>query len=362
MSLQPAPNDRVITRRRSRVDYTGADSTSCLPDADEGNLSFNLSYGAELQIVPEIDTMDVDEEDVHLPQFESHAQPHQVAPDCERGSVLKEEQEGKRPPSRSRSQTARETENDQPTIPLTSRQGIALVIVWVLFFAASAAPATLRPASLPIPILLLFTFWFTGCVSFGGLAVVVPLLQNWLTSGDHALMKESDFIVGVAVTNAIPGPVYNFSGTLCLCTCKSFRPERNSFGAGYFGAVAMKGAPSGAIAAILCWIGLFGPGLILITSVLPLWSRLRSHPLSRLIFSGFNSAAVGLLFSAFYGLWRKGVTPVGTSSCLSRSVGDYPVYVALSSAAFVGVGYLRISSPLVVLLGGVAGIIEYAVR
>ncbi|KAJ3336882.1 hypothetical protein HDU93_002037 [Gonapodya sp. JEL0774] len=319
-------------------------------------------YGTELQIVPDVDHLlsPVENPNSHLPRISvpSTRQRRASGRDCE----LDREQADPRPssswddkphvpgtglPSPPLDQLQ---PTDQPFIPLTARQGTMLALLWVTLLACSAPFAILHP-SLPAPLLLLSIFWFTGSVAFGGLAVVVPLLQTWLTGKSvtgEPFMKESDFVVGVAVTNAVPGPVFNF--------------------AGYFGALAMKGAPTMFVSAILSWIGMFAPGLILITGMLPLWSSLRSHPLSRPIFAGLNAAAVGLLFSAFYGLWQKGVSPLShdvptttSPQCVSTSVGDHQIHVALAAVAFVSVGYLGVPSPVAVVVGGIVGAVEYGV-
>ena len=142
-------------------------------------------------------------------------------------------------------------------------------------------------------------FYRTGSIIFGGGQVVLPMLYNDVVAADCAdqeaiccpkditqvadqignttgvvlnqtlvdlcsdystalyaeeckcsWMSASQFYFGLSVAQACPGPLFNFSA--------------------YLGAVIAQNAGVFAIAGIaLCWIGLFGPGLLIIFGILP---------------------------------------------------------------------------------------------
>ena len=77
----------------------------------------------------------------------------------------------------------------------------------------------------------------------------------------------------------MPGPLFNISA--------------------YLGAVAAIRAGISAFWGVAaCWLGLFGPGVMLIYGVLPFWGLFRSHQLYRRALPGLNASAVGLIVAA----------------------------------------------------------------
>jgi chromate transporter len=63
-------------------------------------------------------------------------------------------------------------------------------------------------------------------------------------------VTEAQFFQGFALVQALPGPLFNFSS--------------------FLGAVAQ-----GFVGAVVCWVGLFGPGILLIFAFLPFWMKVR---------------------------------------------------------------------------------------
>lgn len=82
-----------------------------------------------------------------------------------------------------------------------------------------------------------------GSIIFGGGQVVLPMLQEEVVP---KWMTQDQFLQGLGLAQSMPGPLFNFSG--------------------YLGAV-YKGVPG----AIIGFLGLFGPGVILIFGVVPFW-------------------------------------------------------------------------------------------
>ncbi len=82
-----------------------------------------------------------------------------------------------------------------------------------------------------------------GSIIFGGGQVVLPMLQDEVVP---AWMTNSQFLQGLGIAQSMPGPLFNFSA--------------------YLGAV-YQGVPG----ALVAFVGLFGPGVILIFAFCPFW-------------------------------------------------------------------------------------------
>ena len=80
----------------------------------------------------------------------------------------------------------------------------------------------------------------------------------------------------------MPGPLFNFSS--------------------YLGAV-YKGVAGGLVA----YVGLFGPGVILIFAMVPFWARLRHVKWFKSMLNGVNATAIGLVGAACVILWEGAV-------------------------------------------------------
>ncbi|TPX49159.1 hypothetical protein SeMB42_g02715 [Synchytrium endobioticum] len=181
------------------------------------------------------------------------------------------------------------------------------------------------------------TFYFTGSIIFGGGPVMIPLLQSYVVG--PGWLTDREYLIGLAAINALPGPLFNF--------------------AAYCGALALRASIGSAVAgALLGFLGVFTPGLILIAAALPLWRRFRSLRALQPAFKGMNAAATGLVFAAVYLLWNNAIAGRSAGSVV---VGSYPLFTIVSACAFVAAGYTRMPAPLVVVLGGVIGIIDWAV-
>lgn len=161
--------------------------------------------------------------------------------------------------------------------------------------------------------------------------MIIPLLQTYTVASGW--MTDQQFVVGLALIQSLPGPNFNFA-------C-------------FLGAVAMVNANgSGVAGAVLCYLAIFFPGLILKNAIIPFWQHVREHSAVKKVFRGVNACALGLVFSATWLLWIQ-------TNALGGSSGYHGV---IASAAFVASGYLDVPSPLVIILGGAMGAIEYAVN
>lgn len=174
---------------------------------------------------------------------------------------------------------------------------------------------------------------------FGGGPVVIPLLESFVVGPGWATPTE--FLVGLAIQNALPGPNFNF-GAFC-------------------GALAMRSTTASLVAgSLLATIGMFWPALIMMAGVLPLWRKLREQKDVKVILEGLNSAAVGLVFAATYSLLTAAITPPDTNgTSRTESILKYPIYTILMGATFVSQLMKRfaVPAPLMVGVGGVVGIL-----
>ncbi|XRA99064.1 chromate ion transporter [Pycnococcus provasolii] len=215
------------------------------------------------------------------------------------------------------------------------------------------------------------SFYRTGSIIWGGGQVVLPLLQHELVSYDtccigvtegcgttsamrcverrtvdtstckeecdyvspSSWVTEEQFFAGLGLAQAMPGPLFNF--------------------AGYLGAV-MGGVPG----ACVCWLGLFGPGIMLIYGVLPFWGKFRKNAVYRRMLPGLNASAVGLIVASVFKMMFS-----------ARGISRFPDFsLGIGLVAFAGVEFVKldnkvlsqIQAPIVVVCGGILGLIAAA--
>lgn len=186
-------------------------------------------------------------------------------------------------------------------------------------------------------------FWRTGTVLWGGGPVVLPLLAAELVS--PGWVESSVFYAGLALAQAMPGPLFNFAAYLGAVV-----------GYKYMGTIG-----EGLAAAAVSWLGLFGPGVLLLFGLLPFWGRFRKKSFYKRALPGLNAAAVGLLLASLVqmvaairggGTKPQGPVPREASTCIGL-------------VAFWAIHWLKLQNrvltslqaPMVVVAGGTAGII-----
>ncbi|KAF2482237.1 chromate transporter-domain-containing protein [Neohortaea acidophila] len=180
--------------------------------------------------------------------------------------------------------------------------------------------------------------YLAGTIIFGGGPVVVPLLREYVVA--PGWVSSRDFLLGLAITQAFPGPNFNF--------------------AVYLGALAMQGSGIPPTAgSIIGFIAIFLPGIWLHTGFISLWSVMRRMRMVRACLRGIHAAAVGLVFTAVYRLFEIGYldADVQNGGSLSRD----PWWVVIVATSFVGGRYFHLVPPLAVMLGAVMGLIWYGV-
>jgi chromate transport protein ChrA len=190
----------------------------------------------------------------------------------------------------------------------------------------------------PRGVSLFANLYLAGTIIFGGGPVVIPLLREYIVA--EGWVSPRDFLLGLALIQSFPGPNFNFAVYLgSLATAQSSLP---SFGG-----------------ALIRFLGIFAPGIIIVTGVMGLWKVLRSRRWLLSLLRGVNAGAVGLVFTAVYKLWQIGFVDADNQS--GSPLGRDPWWVAITATSFVGGAWFGLSAPFAILLGGVIGMAWYAV-
>lgn len=180
--------------------------------------------------------------------------------------------------------------------------------------------------------------FLAGTVIVGGGPVVIPLLRDYVV--DPGWVSSRDFLIGLAVIQALPGPNFNF--------------------AVYLGALALKNSNLPLpIGGIVGFVGIFVPGLVLTFGVQSLWGRLRTRATVGSALRGVNAIAVGMIFTAVYRLWEIGYVKPGSGR--GESLADEPWWVVVAVVAFSGTSWFKIPAPIAIIGGGVLGLCWYGI-
>lgn len=154
-------------------------------------------------------------------------------------------------------------------------------------------------------------FYRAGALVFGGGHVVLPFLEYALV--DPGWLAKDDFMAGYGAAQAVPGPMFSLSAYL------------GSHLPGYSG---------GILGAGVALIGIFLPGFLLVSSILPLWHTLASHPAAGRLIAGINASVVGILAAALYDpIWVSAVD--GGSDIVIALIGFVLLSVGRMSALVV---------------------------
>lgn len=154
-------------------------------------------------------------------------------------------------------------------------------------------------------------FYSSGSLVFGGGHVVLPFLQEYLKD----FISNDSFLVGYALAQSVPGPMFSF--------------------ASYLGADIWASSPF--LGALIATIAIFLPGFLLVLAFYDSWEYYSSKKYIFGAVAGINASVVGLLISAF-------ISPVVTSAIF----GFLDLFIAV-----IGLVVLRAYKIKVVYLIGV---------
>jgi chromate transport protein ChrA len=235
-------------------------------------------------------------------------------------------------------QTQRQTTLRVPTRRMAIVYGIAMATAFIVCLVTRAK---LRQP----PRALDFTtnMMIAGLIIFGGGPVVVPLLRGYTV--DNGWVTSRDFLLGFAILQAFPGPNFNY--------------------AAYLGVLSNPQNP--VLGALLGFVGIFSPGLLLKLSLLPLYSTWRRLAVVKSVLRGLNAAAVGLVYTAVWQLFLVGYIyqpASGSAEQTSSSSGPLlsdPWWGVVAGWAFVLTQWCHVPAAFSIILGGIAGLVWFAV-
>jgi chromate transporter len=203
-------------------------------------------------------------------------------------------------------------------IPVPRRTGILALAVFLLILIGLPV---LRDFAHSEGLAFFDAFYRSGALVFGGGHVVLPLLREaFVTPG---WVSDDAFLAGYGAAQAVPGPLFTF--------------------AAYLGAIASPG-PHGLAGAALGLAGIFLPGTLILTGVLPFWESFQKRAFAQAAMRGVNAAVVGLLGAALY-------NPVWTSSV--KTVADF----GIALTCFVLLTVWRLPPLAAVLISAAGGIV-----
>ncbi|MER7798676.1 chromate efflux transporter [Microbacterium sp. NPDC096154] len=202
--------------------------------------------------------------------------------------------------------------------PVARTAGVICLVLFVLLLVGLPVLAATTQWG---AVQLFDAFYRAGALVFGGGHVVLPLLQAGVV--DTGWISPDQFLAGYGAAQAVPGPLFTF--------------------AAYLGTLSTVG-PGGIAGAAIALAGVFLPGLLLLTGVLPFWNAFRSRPWAQALMRGANAAVVGILAAALY-------DPVFTTAI----TGPEPFVLAL--ICFVLLITWRAPAWTVVIVGAAGGIL-----
>lgn len=236
------------------------------------------------------------------------------------------------------------TAADEPRVIPSERRlnmswklGLGIIIG---FFASFILVMVLRGVLSHMPLLyrLFSNMYLAGTIIFGGGPVVIPLLREYVVA--EGWVSPRDFLIGLAVIQAFPGPNFNFAVYLGSLT-------------------AANAGMSSAGGALLGYLGIFLPGLMLVHGTMGIWSAIRGLRWVKSMVRGVNAGAVGLIYTAVYRLWQIGYIDEGYKDGTSLAV--EPWWVVVTATSYVGGMWFGVKPPAAMIMGAVMGLVWYGV-
>ncbi|RSL66368.1 hypothetical protein CEP53_003361 [Fusarium sp. AF-6] len=215
--------------------------------------------------------------------------------------------------------------------------GLFLIVLFLISFIVAMVLRGTLPNK-PLLYSLFANMYLAGTVIFGGGPVVIPLLREYIVAENW--VSPRDFLIGLALIQAFPGPNFNFAVYLGSLT-------------------AINGGFNSASGAILGFLGIFVPGLITVHGTMGVWGAIRGWRWVKSSLRGVNAAAVGLIYTAVYRLWQIGYIDQGFQQGTSLAV--EPWWVVVTATSYVGGYWFRVSPPVAIVTGAIMGLIWYGV-
>ena len=199
------------------------------------------------------------------------------------------------------------------------------VFHWWEITIVLAVAAVIAGLSALYPLLLQLegVFFRIGCLVFGNGFTMIPMIQQQVVNVFHWLNLDQ-FTAGIALGQITPGPV------VITATFVGYKV------AGILGALAAT-------------VGVFSPCFILVTLVMPVYTKIKENPWVKAVFNGIVASFIGLMIVVVIGMGRHSLTDYTTAGLFVATLavlrftridvlwvvlGGTAVYLAL--AKFVG--------------------------
>ncbi|OCK81585.1 chromate ion transporter [Lepidopterella palustris CBS 459.81] len=213
--------------------------------------------------------------------------------------------------------------------------GICIIVVFLATFIAVLVTRGILHHP-PLALELFANMYLAGTIIFGGGPVVIPLLREYVVQ--PGWVSPRDFLIGLAIIQAFPGPNFNFGV--------------------YLGALALIPSTYPTVfGAFLGYVGIFVPGITLAVGVQSIWRVLRTKPSVISLLRGINATAVGLVFTAVYRLWQIGyLTPDNTQG---QSLAMEPWWVVVAALTYAESAWFNVPPAAAIVMGAVLGLCWY---
>jgi len=198
-------------------------------------------------------------------------------------------------------------------------------IVYAAVFVSVASVGLLTKSSeISLPIRLFENFYRNGSLIFGGGQVLVPALYNEFVEFKKYLSSE-EFLSGYALVQAVPGPVFAFSG--------------------YVGGLSMRHFGSGGIilGSFVASLGIYLPGAFILFFVLNFWEQLKLYRPVRASLEGINAVSAGMVVAAAF--------------VISEPISMNLTNICTILTTFLLLMFTKIPPPILILLGIAGGIL-----
>jgi len=230
--------------------------------------------------------------------------------------------------------------------PVTKKINWNNILLFVLLFAVAgylSESATRNNWKYKKELNLFENNYRFGSLVFGGGDVLLPMMYEQYvvrpesprikeTKREVLQIKKTDFLTGVGILRAIPGPVF-------------------SVGA-FTGGMVMRGENSPVLQLIGCIlgaIGIFLPSALLVLFFFPLWNNLKKYAVVYRSLEGINASIVGVMAGATFYLSGDIVLNTGVSESIIK--------ISAIISSFLLLKYTKIFSPVLVLLFLILGLI-----
>ncbi len=152
-------------------------------------------------------------------------------------------------------------------------------IIFVVFISILVISAVIGNITRNKPVLLFENSYQYGSIVFGGGNVLIPMMYKQYVTFKMYL-NDQDFLLGVGLQQAIPGPVFSIS----------------TYANGQ--AMADWGIPGQLLGCVIGTVGIFTPGILMIFFLYPIWDEMKKMPLVRKAIDGITAVSAGLVLAA----------------------------------------------------------------